>query len=189
MKKTAATLALAGTLLLTGAATATAGEYPANPAQCGVGAGSVGVGGSVDFGCGGLTPEETVTVTITCSPANDGTAIVTRTTVVADGSGSITYSTVADTAGVCEFAAVGATSGAAGAATVTVTGAVTAQSGTGGSGSASTGAAGTGTAEAGLAATGADASLAIWGAAGAGALALGAVAITISQRRRNADAA
>ncbi len=185
MKKTAATLSLAGALLVTGGTTATAAEqYPANPAQCGVGAGSVGVGGSIDLGCGGLTPAETVTVTKTCSPANDGTAIVTRSTLVADGSGSITYSTVADTAGVCELAVVGASSGSTGSATVTVTGAVSAQSGTG-TGSARTSAGGSG-----LAATGADASVALWGAAGIGALALGAVAVTVSQRRRNSvDAA
>ena len=222
MKKTATTLSLTAAVLLSGAAAATAAEYPAAPARCGVGAGSVGVGGSVDLGCGGMTPQEPVTVTMTCTPAGTGAATTGRDTVNADDRGSIVYTTIVNTAGDCVLTAVSAGSGVSGSATVTATSTVTVQAAgaaTGGSGvtggsstaggSSTTGGSGaTGKSGAtggssttggsgatdtaggsGLANTGADSSVAVWGAAGIGALALGTVALSISQRRKQADAA
>lgn len=185
MKKTVATVTLAGAVLLAGAASASAttAQYPSTPARCGVGAGSIGAGGSVDLTCGGMTPEEQVEVTTACTPAGGGAATTAGGVTNADGRGAITYTAALGTAGNCLLTAVGSGSGATGSATVIVTGTVAAQ----GAGSAS-GAAATTTGGTGLANTGADSSSAVWGAAGIGALALGTVVVAVSRRRSRVGA-
>lgn len=166
MKRILATAALAGTLALTGATAASAFEYPATPAQGGVNTGTTTPGGSVTFTGPGMTPGETVTVTITCIAAN-GAASTTSGTTVAAADGSFTYTAVMNTAGSCTLTAVGAGSGATVTAQVNVAGQVTTQA----------------VSRSGLANTGVDSSTALWGAAGIGALTLGTAAVFVARRR------
>ncbi len=167
MKRILATAALAGAVALSGATAASALEYPAAPARGGVDTGTVSPGGSPTFSGSGMTPGESVTITITCT-TSEGAVVTTSAVVVADGQGAFTYTAVMDAPGVCTLTAVGAGSGAAATAQVTVTGHVTNQAAA---------------SSRGLANTGIEASTALWGAAGIGALTLGTAALVVSRRR------
>ncbi|MPY11414.1 LPXTG cell wall anchor domain-containing protein [Arthrobacter bussei] len=167
MKRILATAALAGALALSGATAAAALEYPAAPSRGGVDTGTVSPGGSPTFTGSGMTPGESVTITITCTPGQ-GAATTSSAVVIADGQGAFTYTAVMETPGVCTLTAVGAGSGATATAQVTVTGQVTTQAAVSAQG---------------LANTGLESSTALWGAAGLGVLTVGTIAVVSSRRR------
>lgn len=185
MKRILATIAVAGALTLSGAAAASALEYPAAPAQGGVDTGSVSPGGPATFTGSGMTPGEQVTVTISCSPGGDGAATTTTVVVVADAQGNFAHTAVMNEPGLCTLTAVGAGQGTTVSANVTVHGQVLAQAAPAAQGASSTGSASSteSAASSGLANTGVDGSTALWGIAGVGALTLGTVAVAASRRR------
>jgi LPXTG-motif cell wall-anchored protein len=169
MRKILVTAALTGTLALTGMTAASAVElYPATPATGGVDTGTTPPGGPVTFTGNGMTANEQVTITITCTSAQ-GAATTTTATVTADARGTFSYTAVMDNPGSCTFTAVGSGSAATAAAQVSVADRATSQSVV---------ASGQG-----LASTGVDSSTALWGAAGIGALVLGSAAVVVSRRR------
>ncbi len=185
MKRILVTIAVAGAFTLSGAAGASALDYPAAPAQGGVDTGSVNPGGPVTFTGSGMAPGEQVTVTISCSPGGGAAATTTTVVVVADAQGNFAHTAVMNEPGLCTLTAVGAGQGATVRADVTVNGQVLAQAAPAAQGASSAGSASsTGSASsAGLANTGVDASTALWGVAGIGALTLGTVVVAASRRR------
>ncbi|MDN4612572.1 hypothetical protein [Arthrobacter burdickii] len=169
MKRIMATVAIAGALTLSGATAAAALDYPAAPARGGVDTGTVSPGGAATFTGSGMTPGESVTITVTCNGSDYSS--IESATVVADAQGNFTYRAVLNVPGACTLTAVGTGSGATATAQVSVVDGV-AQTPTTGQGPAG-----------GLASTGLDDSTALWGAAGIGALTLGTAALAASRHR------
>jgi LPXTG-motif cell wall-anchored protein len=193
MKKSLATIALAGTIAIAGAVPAIAGNYPAPPPNAAVSDGTVGPGENFVFsGRGFLAGERLViTVTLGARPASTGASIAGGAgrsvpgkiamapqtfTTTADANGAFAFPLSVSEPGVYTLTATGQTSGVSVSTTVTVVGSATgadlANSGGGQS----------------LANTGTDASLLLWGAAGIAALGLGAGGVIVSRRRTKAVA-
>ncbi|ACL40912.1 LPXTG-motif cell wall anchor domain protein [Pseudarthrobacter chlorophenolicus A6] len=194
MKKTLATLALAGSIALVGAAPSMATTYPALPPQAAVSDGSVAPGETFTFTGQGFLAGETVTITVTLVTGGatnaGGTAVSAKIpvfqapqtlTATADAQGKISVPLALNEAGTYSITATGNTSGVTvGPVTVTVAASL---ANTGGAPLANTGAG------AGLANTGADSGLVLWTLVGAGALAAGATSVVVVRRRAKAEAA
>ncbi|MDQ0031433.1 LPXTG cell wall anchor domain-containing protein [Arthrobacter bambusae] len=201
MKKALSVLALAGTIALAASAPAMAVDYPA-PAPGTVSSATVTVGGTVVFSGTGFTPGETITITITFTPAPQGAAApgtssgiamgvpgalplaptTTQTTAVANSSGGFSTDVTLTAPGTYQLTAEGAISHHTVTATVVAAGVSTAGlANTGGTGLANTG--GTG-----LANTGVDSSLILWGVVGAGALVAGTASVVVARRRAKNEA-
>ncbi|OUM40868.1 hypothetical protein B8W73_10805 [Arthrobacter agilis] len=140
--------------------------------------GTVSPGGAATFTGSGMTPGESVTITVTCNGSDYSS--IESATVVADAQGNFTYRAVLNVPGVCTLKAVGAGSGATATAQVSVSGAARTVASSQGPASTGQGLANTGQ---GLANTGLDGSMILWGATGIGALTLGTVAVAASRRR------
>ncbi|WP_457946055.1 LPXTG cell wall anchor domain-containing protein [Pseudarthrobacter sp. alpha12b] len=195
MKKTLATLALAGSIALIGSAPAMAATYPPLPPQAAVSDGVVGPGETFVFRGQGFLAGETLTIRVTPgqAPASNGAniagsrAVAARISVVteaqtltttADAQGAFALPIAINEAGTYTLTATGNTSGITlGPVTVTVAASL---ANTGGAPLANTG---------GLASTGADTSLLLWGAAGVGALGLGAAGVILVRRNKSEAAA
>ncbi|MFF2316494.1 LPXTG cell wall anchor domain-containing protein [Arthrobacter sp. NPDC058097] len=201
MKKSIAALALAGSIVLTGAVPAMAANYPAPTTPGTVSDGTVVPGEVFTFSGTGFLAGETVTITITITSTpqalgggvSGGTAMSVpskinvltapqtfTTTAAADG--SFAFPVSLSEPGTYSLLAVGNTSGHRASASVTVVAATGSGTGTG------TGLSNTGGSGAGLANTGADSSLVLWSLVGAGALAAGAASVVVVRRRANAEA-
>jgi LPXTG-motif cell wall-anchored protein len=191
MKKSLATIALAGSIAFVGAVPAMA-TYPAPTTSGTVSDGTVAPGETFTFSGSGFLAGETVTVTVTLTrapqaagsafsggasmavPAKINLPLAPQTfATTADANGNFAFPVSISEAGTYSISGVGNTSGRTVTASVTVTGAaVGASGGVSTAGSAAE-----------LANTGTDASLLLWGAAGIGALGLGAASVIISRRR------
>lgn len=203
MKKTFATLALAGSIALIGSAPAMAATYPALPPQAAVSDGTVGPGESFVFRGQGFLAGERLIIRVTPgqAPASNGAniagsrAVAARINVVAeaqtlsataDAQGAVALPIAINEAGSYSITATGETSGVTvGPVTVTVAASL---ANTGGSAAGTTGGAplaNTG----GLANTGADSGLVLWTLVGAGALAAGATSVVVVRRRAKAEVA
>ena len=203
MKKTFATLALAGSIALIGSAPAMAATYPALPPQAAVSDGTVGPGESFVFRGQGFLAGERLIIRVTPgqAPASNGAniagsrAVAARINVVteaqtlsatADAQGAVALPIAINEAGSYSITATGETSGVTvGPVTVTVAASL---ANTGGSVAGATGGAplaNTG----GLANTGADSGLILWTLVGAGALAAGATSVVVVRRRAKAEVA
>ncbi|MDE8668138.1 LPXTG cell wall anchor domain-containing protein [Pseudarthrobacter sp. H3Y2-7] len=195
MKKTLATLAVAGSLAMIGTAPALAANYPPIPPQAAVSDGTVGPGEQFIFRGKGPFAGETLTIRVTPGnpPAAGGAAVgnrsvSTRINVVtetqtlaaqADAAGNFSVPITISEAGTYLLTATGNTSGqTVGPVTVVVDPAFASglADTSGGAALANTGAA--------LANTGADASLLLWGAAGVGVLGLGAAGVILARRNK-----
>lgn len=198
MRKSLATLTLAGSIALLGAVPAVANNanYPAPNTSVAVSDASVAPGEAFVFSGTGFTPGEgiTITVTPTGTPAASGGSVsagslsisaripLAPSTVgaVADGNGSFSTSIVINEPGAYALTATGNSSGVTvGPVTVVVGGA--ALSNTGGNAGTGTNLANTGGVP--LANTGADSSLVLWSLVGAGALAAGTASVVVARRR------
>lgn len=189
MKKTLATLALAGSLALVGTAPAIAANYPPIPPQAAVSDGTVGPGEQFVFRGKGPFAGETLTIQVTPGnpPAAGGAAVGNRSVssrinvvieaqtlaAQADAEGNFSVPITIREAGTYLITATGNTSGnTVGPVTVVVDPAFA-------SGLANTNGGG-----APLANTGTDASLLLWGAAGVGVLGLGAAGVILARRNK-----
>jgi LPXTG-motif cell wall-anchored protein len=203
MKKTLASLALAGILTLSVGTVAAqaAPEYPAAPGAT-VSDTTIVPGQAVTFSGQGMTPGEIVDVTVTQTSTVAGGAIGSigggvsmskpliikpaapvnyTTTAAADGSFAVPVSL--DLTGTYTLTATGRTSQVSVSQVVKV---VTSINGGAGAG-AGTGTNVAGVNDGGLANTGLDAGVLIWSIVGAGALAAGVSTVVVSRRRsRNA---
>jgi len=191
MKKTLATLALAGSIALVGAGAAQAGYAPLPPAAT-VSDATVAPGETFIFSGQGMLPNEPVTITVTrvdgSAPAAGSQSVASAInvflapqtfTTTADANGKFSLPISINEAGTYSILATGTISGnKAGPVTVVVGASLAGNGNVVGGGSAS------GNAD-GLAATGADASLLLWGAAGVGALGLGAAGVILARRNKN----
>ena len=195
MKKTLASLALAGSIALIGSAPAMATTYPAIPPQAAVSDGTVGPGEQFIFRGRGPFRGESLTITVTPGnpPAASGANISGRSVSAkipvfqaqtfqsqADAEGNFSVPLTISTAGTYLLTATGNLTGATvGPVTVVVDPAF-----------ASSGAlANTGGGGAALANTGADSGLVLWTLVGAGALAAGAASVVVVRRRAKTEAA
>lgn len=194
MKKSLATIALVGSITLTGAVPAVAANYPAPPPQAAVSDGVVGPGETFVFSGRGFLAGETIVIRVTpgARPASTGASIaggpsrsvpgkiamaVEQTfTTTADSNGTFAFPMSISEPGVYTLTATGQTSGVVVSATVTVVGEADVAADLANTGGQP------------LANTGADASLLLWGAAGIAALGLGAGGVIISRRRNAASA-
>ena len=199
MKKTLASLALAGSIALIGSAPAMATTYPAIPPQAAVSDGTVGPGEQFIFRGRGPFRGESLTITVTPGnpPAASGANISGRSVSAkipvfqaqtfaaqADAEGNFSVPITISTAGTYLITATGNVSGATvGPVTVVVDPAFASS----GAPLSNTGAslANTG----GLANTGADSGLVLWTLVGAGALAAGAASVVVVRRRAKTEAA
>lgn len=198
MKKSLATIALAGSIAMAGAVPAVAANYPAPPPQAAVSDGTVGPGETFVFSGRGFLAGERLVITVTpgARPASTGASIAggpggrgrsvpgkiamapQTFETTADANGAFAFPLSISEPGVYTLTATGQTSGVSASAMVTVVGAATGAdlAGTGGQSLANTGGES-------LANTGTDASLLLWGAAGIAALGLGAGGVIVSRRR------
>ncbi|GAA1264672.1 LPXTG cell wall anchor domain-containing protein [Arthrobacter pascens] len=205
MKKSIAALALAGTIALTGAVPAMAARYPAPPANAAVSDGVVGPGEAFTFSARNFRAGEPLIIRVTpgVPPASNGASIANGSRSVpgkiqvvlaaqelratADASGAVALPLTINEPGVYTITATGLESGVTSdPVTVTVAGAATDLSNTGGNSGA--GLANTGGNGAALANTGADSSLVLWSLVGGGALVAGAASVVVVRRRANAEA-
>ena len=194
MKKTLASLALAGSIALIGSAPAMATTYPAIPPQAAVSDGTVGPGEQFIFRGRGPFRGESLTITVTPGnpPAASGANISGRSVSAkipvfqaqtfaaqADAEGNFSIPITISTAGTYLLTATGNVSGATvGPVTVVVDPAF-----------ASSGALANTGGGAALANTGADSGLVLWTLVGAGALAAGAASVVVVRRRAKTEAA
>jgi len=194
MKKTLASLALAGSIALIGSAPAMATTYPAIPPQAAVSDGTVGPGEQFIFRGRGPFRGESLTITVTPGnpPAASGANISGRSVSAkipvfqaqtfaaqADAEGNFSIPITISTAGTYFLTATGNVSGATvGPVTVVVDPAF-----------ASSGALANTGGGAALANTGADSGLVLWTLVGAGALAAGAASVVVVRRRAKTEAA
>ena len=193
MKKSLATVALAGAIALVGAVPAVAANYPAPPPNAAVSDGVVGPGETFVFSGRGFLAGETIVINVTpgARPASTGASIAggpSRSvpakiamaaqtfTTTADSNGTFAFPLSISEPGVYTLTATGQTSGVVVSATVTVAGEAAGAADLANSGGQP------------LANTGADASLLLWGAAGVAALGLGAGGVIVSRRRTKASA-
>lgn len=205
MKKSIAALALAGTIALTGAVPAMAARYPAPPANAAVSDGVVGPGEAFTFSARGFRAGEPLIIRVRpgAQPASTGASIANggRTVpvriapvavaqdfnAVADAAGAVSLPLTINEPGIYSITATGLESGVTSdPITVTVAGAATDLSNSGGDNGA--GLANTGGKGAALANTGADSSLVLWSLVGGGALVAGAASVVVVRRRANAEA-
>lgn len=186
MKKILTAIALAGSIVLTGAVSAQAYVSPAPSAA--VSDGTPAPGETFVFSGTGMLPNEPVTVTVTAvdavAPAAGSQSVATKinifratqsfsTTANAQGAFSVPLSI--NEAGAYSILATGNISGnQVGPVTVVVAAALS-----DGNTSASTGGS--------LAATGADSGLILWTLVGAGALATGAASVVVVRRRAKTE--
>lgn len=200
MKKTLATLALAGSLALVGTAPAMA-TYPAPapvPPQAAVSDNEVGPGEQFVFRGQGPFRGESLTIRVTPGnpPAASGAgvgnrAVSSRINVFveaqtlagqADAQGNFSVPITIKEAGTYSITATGNTTGATvGPVTVVVDPRFASTSSNAGAGSLANSGSG-------LAATGADSGLVLWTLVGAGALAAGAASVVVVRRRAKAEA-
>lgn len=199
MKKTLATITLAGSIALIGAFPAVAADhYPAPPANSAVSDGVVGPGAQFVFRGKGFKAGEGLVIKVTpgTKPASTGASVNGRGMSVpgkitlplapqqyssrADASGAFALPLSIGEVGVYTLTATGLESGVTASSSVTVAGAAVAAVSTSTSTSAST---------SGLANTGADSNLMIWSLVGAGALAAGVTSVVVVRRRAKADVA
>ena len=194
MKKTLASLALAGSIALIGSAPAMATTYPAIPPQAAVSDGTVGPGEQFIFRGRGPFRGESLTITVTPGnpPAASGANISGRSVSAkipvfqaqtfqsqADAEGNFSVPITISTAGTYLLTATGNLTGATvGPVTVVVDPAF-----------ASSGALANTGGGAALANTGADSGLVLWTLVGAGALAAGAASVVVVRRRAKSEAA
>ncbi|WP_449372203.1 LPXTG cell wall anchor domain-containing protein [Arthrobacter psychrolactophilus] len=207
MKKTLATLALAGILTFSAGTVAAqaAPEYPAAPGAT-VSDTTVAPGQAVTFAGAGFTAGEIIDVTVTQTSTVAGGAIGSigggismskpliikavapasfTTTAAADGSFSVPVTL--DQKGTYTLTATGRTSGVSASQVVKVDASFAAGAGTGTGTGNNVAGAGSGVTDGGLASTGLDAGVLVWSIVGAGALAAGVGTVVVSRRRsRNA---
>lgn len=198
LKKTLATLALAGSIALISSAPAIAANYPPLPPQAAVSDGVVGPGETFVFRGQGFLAGETLTIRVTPgrAPASNGAniagsrAVAARISVAAeaqtltataDAQGAVSLPIAINQPGTYSITATGNTSGVTvGPVTVTVVPAALVADGN---------AVANANGNSALANTGTDASLFLWGAAGVGALGLGAAGVILVRRNKEAVAA
>ncbi|CAH0325972.1 LPXTG cell wall anchor domain-containing protein [Microbacterium sp. Bi128] len=196
MKKTLATITLAGSIALIGAFPAVAADhYPAPPANAAVSDGVVGPGAQFVFRGHGFKAGEGLVIKVTpvTKPASNGASVNGRGMSVtgkitlplapqqfsakADGNGSFALPLSISEPGVYTITATGVESGVTATSSITVEGAAVAPAST------------TSTSTSGLANTGADSNLMIWSLVGAGALAAGVTSVVVVRRRAKAEVA
>lgn len=199
MKKTLATITLAGSIALIGAFPAVAADhYPAPPANAAVSDGVVGPGADFVFRGKGFKAGEGLIIKVTpgTKPASTGASVNGRGMSVtgkitlplapqqfsakADGNGTFSLPLSISEPGVYTITATGVESGITATSSITVEGAAVAPASTTTTTSTST---------SGLANTGADSNLMIWSLVGAGALAAGVTSVVVVRRRAKADVA
>lgn len=202
MKKTFASLALAGILTLSAGAVAAqaAEDYPAAPPAATVSDSTVVAGQAFTFAGSGFLAGEIIDITVTqTSPVAGGAlgslgggvsasvpmiikpAAPIKMTTTATAEGTFSASIVLDTPGTYTLTATGRTSG------VTVTQVVKVKAAAG-VGTAADMNAAAGSNAGGLANTGLDAGVVAWSVVGAGALAAGVGTVVVSRRRgRNTE--
>ncbi|MEV5051559.1 LPXTG cell wall anchor domain-containing protein [Arthrobacter sp. LAR12-1-1.1] len=199
MKKTLATIALAGSIALIGAFPAVAADkYPAPPANAAVSDGVVGPGADFVFRGKGFKAGEGLVIKVTpgTKPASTGASVNGRGMSVtgkitlplapqqlsakADANGAFALPLSISEPGVYTITATGLESGVTATSSITVEGAAVAPASTTTTTSTST---------SGLANTGADSNLMIWSLVGAGALAAGATSVVVVRRRAKAEVA
>ncbi|CAH0268589.1 hypothetical protein SRABI26_03596 [Arthrobacter sp. Bi26] len=197
MKKTLATIALAGSIALIGAFPAVAADkYPAPPANAAVSDGVVGPGADFVFRGKGFKAGEGLVIKVTpgTKPASTGASVNGRGMSVtgkitlplapqqfsakADASGAFALALSITEPGVYTITATGLESGVTATSSITVEGAAVAPASTTTTTSTST---------SGLANTGADSNLMIWSLVGAGALAAGVTSVVVVRRRAKAE--
>ena len=207
MKKTIASLALAGVLTLSAGTVAAqaAPEYPAAPPAASVSEGTVVPGQAFTFAGNGFTPGEIVDITVVQSSPVAGGALgslgggvsmsVPMTVqpaapasyeAVAAADGSFSAPVTLDETGTYTLTATGRTSGVSVSQTVKVVASLDADAGTNNEAGA-----GNTVADAdkgGLANTGVDASVLVWSLIGVGALGAGVGTVVVSRRRNSATA-
>ncbi|MDI2032918.1 hypothetical protein [Paenarthrobacter nitroguajacolicus] len=200
MKKTIATLMLAGVVTFAGITPAMAGTYPAPGNEQGtVSDGTIDRGESITFSGSGYIPGETVNITFEKKGGPQGSAPA-NFSITADGNGAISTSITFEDAGNYLIAATGATSGNIRSARVAVNNGNHGRGNNGngvgnhGAGNGKGGAdlvavssvtdAGT---AAGPADITADSGLMIWGLVGAGVLAAGTASVVVARRRSGAN--
>ena len=215
MKKTIASLALAGVLTLSAGTVAAqaAPEYPAAPPAASVSEGTVVPGQAFTFAGNGFTPGEIVDITVVqSSPVAGGAlgslgggvsmsvpmivqpAAPASYEAVAAADGSFSAPVTLDETGTYTLTATGRTSGVSVSQTVKVVASLDAGAGTNnGSGTNNEAGAGAGNTVAdadkgGLANTGVDASVLVWSLIGVGALGAGVGTVVVSRRRNSATA-
>lgn len=206
MKKTLATLALAGILTFsagTVAAQAAPPAYPAGPPSGSVSISVVAPGQSFMFSGTGFTPGEAIFITITLSNPVAGGAIGSMgggggvaasvpiivkpaapvyLTTTANAQGAFSTPVTLDKTGTYTLTAVGKTSGVTVTQTVKVVANANAVPGNSNGNNVS------GAQPGALASTGVDSSVLIWSIVGAGALAAGVGTVVVSRRRSRVSA-
>ncbi|ALV44562.1 hypothetical protein MB46_02550 [Arthrobacter alpinus] len=207
MKKTLATLALAGILTFSAGTVAAqaAPEYPAAPGAT-VSDTTVVPGQAVTFAGGGFTAGEIIDVTVTQTSTVAGGAIGSigggismskpliikavapaSFTTTAAANGSFSVPVTLDQKGTYTLTATGRTSQVSHSQVVKVVTLLDAGAGAGAGAGTGNNVAGSGVTDGGLANTGLDAGVLIWSIVGAGALAAGVSTVVVSRRRsRNA---
>jgi len=194
MKKSIATLMLAGTVMFAGITPAMASTYPAPGNEQGnVSDGTIDRGETITFSASGYIPGESVVISFDKKGGPRGNPPANFSTV-ADGNGSVSTSITFEDAGVYTITAVGAKSGIARSARVAVNNGNHGQ-GNNGKGKGSSGAgfvAVSNVTDAGSAAgpanVPADPGLIAWGLVGAGVLAAGTVSVVVARRRASISA-
>jgi LPXTG-motif cell wall-anchored protein len=201
MKKTLATITLAGSIALIGAFPAVAADhYPAPPANAAVSDGVVGPGADFVFRGKGFKAGEGLIIKVTpgTKPASTGASANGRGMSVtgkiilplapqqlsarADAKGAFSLPLSISEPGVYTITATGLESGITATSSVTVEGAAVAPAST-------TTSTSTSASTSGLANTGADSNLMIWSLVGGGALAAGITSVVVVRRRAKADVA
>lgn len=204
MKKTLASLALAGLLTFTvgtGVAQA-APSYPAGPPAVTVSESTVVTGQAVTFAGQGFTPGETINITVTQTSTVAGGVIgglgggvsasvplilkavaPTSFTTTAAANGTFSVPVTLSEKGTYTLTATGQTSGLTLTQTVKVVTSLDAAGNGNGTGNNVAG-----VDDGGLASTGLDAGVVIWSIVGAGALAAGVGTVVVSRRRNRQDA-
>ncbi|WP_425863773.1 LPXTG cell wall anchor domain-containing protein [Arthrobacter sp. TWP1-1] len=205
MKKTLATLALAGILTFSAGTVAAqaAPEYPAGAPSSTVSNTTVVPGQAVTFAGVGFTPGETIDITVTQTSTVAGGAIGSigggvsmskpliikavapvSLTATAAADGSFSVPVTLDQKGTYTLTATGRTSQVSVSQVVKVVTSLDAGAGAG----TGNNVAGAGVEAGGLANTGLDAGVLVWSIVGAGALAAGVSTVVVSRRRsRNAQ--
>ena len=188
MKRSMATLALAGTIALAGTAPAVAATYPAPGNEHGlVSDGTIARGESITFSGSGYIAGETINITFQRTGGKKNSEgqrpAPSNFSVIADRTGAFSTTITFMDGGNYMISAVGATSGTTRTAAVVVNSGNGGGNGKGNSGFtavSSVTAAGTAT---GQANTVADSNLVLWSLVGAGALAASAASAAVVRRR------
>ncbi|WP_189017845.1 immunoglobulin domain-containing protein [Paenarthrobacter histidinolovorans] len=192
MKRTIATIVLAGTVMFAGATSAMASTYPAPGDEQGtVSDGTIDRGETITFSGSGYVPGETVNITFEKRGGPRGSAPA-NFSVIADGNGAISANITFEDAGSYTIAAVGTKSGNVRSARVAVNngnhGRGNNGNGKGGSDFVAVSSVTDAGTVVGAAGAGADSGMVIWGLVGGGVLAAGTASVVVARRRAGTGA-